>query len=224
MKKTRTRTLALAPDRAHRYDPNDDRYEEVTNEIRKKLKSQQFDAGTLLQQASEEKLFGTWGNFKSYVEGEFRITEKSAYRLIFAAKTLELLMMNGCKTLPVNERQIRPLASLKLEREQVLAWNRACAGKQKSSPTHIDVQREVNRLLDPRDNASDENFRQYCGHLRTMECALKRASTLLADGDLEAFLIDSGTKPQRQKARAGSLLLRLGTELGDHFRVFEPYR
>jgi hypothetical protein len=222
------RNLAIVPGKSRGWKSYDaeDRYEEVLAELRKKFRGQQFSAGGLLQQVVQEKLFGSWGTFKAFVEGELRISERSAYRLIFANQMTEVLKAAGCKILPVNERQLRPLSALDSEKEQILAWKRATANKQKSSPTHIDVQREVNRLFDPKtDTRTDENFRQYREYFWQIRRELNRATKMVADGDLESFLMCTDKRSQEQKARLAHLIQRLGLELGDHFnrfRVFPP--
>jgi len=150
--KRKTRQLAVVPvlPRTEEYSA-DERYNDVVAELKRFLRTHQFATGALLQQVSDEELYGEWKTFKAFVEGELRITERTAYRLIFASKMYALLKRAGCKILPVNERQLRPLAALGKDLEiatlfgdrqaqHVLAWNRACANKQKTSPTYVDVQ------------------------------------------------------------------------------------
>ena len=178
----------------------DARYDEVTEELKRSLQQQQFKAGQLLTQVSEEELFGHWGNFRDFVQGELKIAETHAYRLMFAYQCWLLLELSGCP-LPINERQVRPLKLLKEDKLRVTAWKRACKMKQASTPTHKDVLREVRRLLDPKANeTTDTTYRAYRQHFESIKVELARATEILADGDLEEFLLCTDQKASARNA------------------------
>jgi hypothetical protein len=95
------------------------------------------------------------------VDGEFRISEQQAFRLINAYDLSELLRRQHCP-MQINERQVRPRYLLKKDRIRVLAWKRACAQKQGTLPTNSDVTRDVDRLLDRKPNeTTDARYRAF---------------------------------------------------------------
>jgi hypothetical protein len=211
-----------------------DDYTEVVEQLRHALRQGDFRAGELLAQVIEDELYGKWSTFKEFVAGELRISERTAYRLIAAFKIVVQLKEHGCK-LPLNERQIRPLSTFKPDDlllkppkgnpympARVMAWKRACDLKQGTLPTYLDVQREVNRIIQfemaalalPQED--DEAYWRYRKDLQDMQRALNRATTRLADGDLEEFLIRSDKKSVRRKKRILQMVLNAGTQLSDH--------
>jgi DNA-binding FrmR family transcriptional regulator len=203
--------------------PEDERYAELTHAIKLSLRQGSFRTGELLTQARDEKLFGHWRSFKNFVVGELRITEVQAYRLIFAFETLTLLASKQLP-LPVNERQVRPLRVLPLESQIIRAWKRACKQKQHGQPTYLDVQREVN-LLRSRESSVEEDqaYRTYRQQLEAVRTALRRATDIMASGDLEGVIkVDFDEQEmgvmKRKKKVLLELLLRIGVELGDHFK------
>jgi hypothetical protein len=203
--------------------PEDERYIEVTHALKMSLRQGSFQTGELLTQVREEKLFGHWKTFRNYVVGELRITEVQAYRLMFAFEVLTLLAKKHLP-LPLNERQVRPLRALKDEETNLLkAWNRACKQKQHGQPTYRDVQREVTSLRSGRSSEEEEEaYRAYRQHLESIKIELGRASDIMASGDLELFLEPTieeqlGGMPRKKKVLL-QLLLKVGIELGDHFR------
>jgi hypothetical protein len=147
-------------------------------------------------------------------------TERSAYRLIAGFKMCVMLKEHKC-LLPVNERQVRHLSSLREDRLRVTAWKRACQSKQKSLPTYAAVQREVNRLREPMadpDSNADEAYWAYREYLQSMQADLNRATKLLAEGDLEPLLqCTDKTSIRRLKAIRQSVL-RMEIQLGDHLK------
>lgn len=208
---------------AHSPPPEDERYLEVTDALKMSLRQGSFRAGELLSQVRQEKLFGHWRSFKNFVVGELRITEVQAYRLIFAFEVLTLMAKKRLP-LPVNERQVRPLRVLTVESQILLAWKRACKQKQFGQPTYLDVQREVNLLRSGQPTASeDQAYRAYRQQLEAIRTALRTMSDIMASGDLEEVLaVDIREKltgiPKRRKKVLLELLLKIGVELGDHFR------
>jgi hypothetical protein len=201
-------------------DPQEDeRFKDLSGAIKNSLQHHQFKAGGLLRQALDEGVFGRWGIFRNMVEGEFRISEQQAFRLINAYDLSELLRRHHCP-MPINERQVRPLYLLKKDRMRVLAWKRACAQKQGTLPTYSDVTREVNRLL-PRkpDETTDARYRAFRKALESARAEYVKAHRLLDDGDLEAFLACEDKKSRRQKHGILNLLEKFSSELaGDSLR------
>jgi hypothetical protein len=199
----------------------DERYAEVTHAIKLSLRQGSFRTGELLTQVRDEKLFSHWRSFKNYVVGELRITEVQAYRLMFAFDVLQLLASKHLP-LPVNERQVRPLRVLKSQRQILVAWRRACKQKQYGQPTYLDVQREVNLLRSGPTQEEDDPYRAYRQCLVAIQIQARRATDIMASGDLEkvlewTFREEMGImKPQRKVL--SELLLNIGNELGDHFR------
>lgn len=200
--------------------PEDERYLEVTDALKMSLRQGSFRAGELLTQVAEEKLFGHWRTFKNYVVGEQRITEVQAYRLMFA---FEVLKVMGKKRLPlpVNERQVRPLRILRTQRDDmILAWKRACKQKQYGQPTYLDVQREVNRLRRSESSRDEvQAYYDYRGCLEGIKTELRRATEIMASGDLEALLrpriLGHIPRPKRVLIR---MMIGIGITLSDHFR------
>jgi hypothetical protein len=213
---------ALAPSKQSR-PPEDERYVEVTHALKMSLRQGSFRSGELLTQVAQEKLYGHWKTFKNYVVGELRITEVQAYRLMFAFDVLQLVASRRLP-LPVNERQVRPLRALRKEKSKMLqAWSRACKQKQYGQPTYLDVQREVNLLRSNERSAEEEQaYRAYRQHIQSIRIELSRASDIMATGDLESYL-ELGVEGalgevNRPKRFLLELLLKIGVELGDHFR------
>jgi hypothetical protein len=188
---------------------SDGRYDEITQTLKLSLRQGSFRAGELLQQIREEKLYGHWNTFADYVVGEIRISEVQAYRLMFAFGVVVLLKENN-SPLPVNERQVRPLHALrKKPGNLLLAWDRACKKKQYGQPTYLDVQREVNALFQQEQNEDIERgYRIYRQHLQSMQTDLRRASDVLANGDLEVFLSRVDKKIVKRKQIIQQLLLK----------------
>jgi hypothetical protein len=89
-------------------------------------------------------------------------------------------------------------------------------------PTYVDVQREVNRIIQaemaalagPQDD--DEAYWRYRENLQQVQAALNRATTILADGDLESFLIRSDKKSVRRIKVIRQMVLKAGNQLSDH--------
>lgn len=203
----------------HEPAPEDARYKEVTEALKHSLRVGDFRVGELLQQVSEERLYGHWGTFADYIKGELRISPQNAYRQITAWNISVMLKKHGSATLPLNERQIRSLNQLPASADQIQAWERACKQKQFGQPTYLDVQREVNRLLKPKISPdAEETYRTYKGHLEQMRTNLRRASEILASGDLEPFLHSSEELNARRKQRLLQLIHKIGIETGDHLR------
>jgi hypothetical protein len=155
--------------------------------------------------------------------GELRITEVQAYRLIFAFEVLTLMAKKRLP-LPVNERQVRPLRVLTVESQMLLAWKRACKQKQYGQPTYLDVQREVSLLRSGQPTASeDQAYRAYRQQLEAIRTALRTMSDIMASGDLEGVIeVDFDEEMmgvmKRKKKVLLELLLKIGVELGDHFK------
>jgi hypothetical protein len=79
----------------------------------------------------------------------------------------------------------------------------------------------VNRLIThKKDKNTDDNFRQYRQYFWAMRKELNRASKMLADGDLETFLLCTDKSSQKKKTRLATLILKLGIELKDHLNHF----
>ena len=158
------------------------------------------------------------GTFAAYAKGELRISPHHAYRQI-AAWHISVRLKTRELPLPLNERQIRALNQLISIDDQALAWERTCKLKQYGQPTHLDVQREVHRLLTgPISPETDKTYRTNKKHLEKMRTDLRRASDILASGDLEPFL-KSVEKPNlRRQQRLLQLVHHLGIELGDHYK------
>ena len=214
--------------------------DELVEELKHALRQGDFRAGELLAQVIEDELYGKWSTFSEFVAGELRISERTAYRLIAAFQIAVQLKEHGCK-LPVNERQVRPLSTFKpddlvlrpkgdpYEPARVTAWKRACDLKQGTLPTYVDVQREVHRIVQAEMAAlagyqgDSEAYWRYHKNLRRMQAALNRATVILADGDLESFLIGatgpgSDKKDIRRLKKIREMVLNMGVQLGDHLK------
>jgi hypothetical protein len=193
-------------------------YMEITNELKRSLRVGDFRVGELLKQVLKEGLYGHWGTFAAYVTGELRISPQKAYRQI-AAWDISLSLKSFGLPLPMTERQVRPLNQLANPVDQAEAWKFACQQKQFGSPTSIDVQREVTRLLrGPISQKADETYRIYKTHLEKMRTDIRRASDILASGELEPFLKSTEELNLRRQQRLLQLVHVIGIELGDHFR------
>ena len=201
-----------------------DDYVEIDHALKRSLQHHQFKAGGFLQQMLDRGKYGPYETFRDYVVTELRISEVSAFRLIFAFWADELFKKHRLKR-PLNERQVRPLSRLKKdEKSIVLAWTRACAQKQKSLPTASDVTREVNRLLIPQEASSDDGgYRKYRKGLETIRAEEKRLGKMLEDGELENFRLLDDKRSIRQKVALINAITKLGVRLGDHFRYWENY-
>ena len=198
----------------------DGRYSEIMEALRRSRRRGDFETGMLLAQLFEEKDYGPWSSFKDCVVGELKITERSAYRLIAGFRICVMLKEHDCR-LPVNERQVRPLSSLKEDHQRVTAWTRACDLKQRSLPSHADVQREVNKIrrsLQGRDENADKAYWAYRELLQSAQADLNRATKFLAEGDMEPFLLCTDETSLRRLKVIRQSVLRMGVQLGDHLK------
>jgi hypothetical protein len=209
---------------------DDPRQAELDTAIQHSLQHHQFKAGTLLQQARKEKLFGVYGTFKDWAWGTFRLYEQDAYRLLNADAIATILKKHACPE-PVNERQIRSLSLLKIkilkkkvldEEKIVLAWERACQHTQKNRPTYQDVDREVRRLL-PRkpDEETDNNYRIYRNLIEKISTNYKRALMMVLGGKLEQWLALSDKKSCRQQAQLAAKMIKLSDALAHGSKMFK---
>jgi hypothetical protein len=205
-------------------DSQDEEFIELDQAIKRSLQRFQFKTGGHLQQMLERGKYGSHQTFRDYVVTDLRISEVTAFRLVFAHWVYELFKKRRLKR-PLNERQVRPLTRLKKDEKSImLAWTRACAQKQKSLPTYSDVTREVNRLVIPQKaSGNDDGYRKYRAELEVMRAAEKRMSKLLEDGELETFRLMDDKKSIRQKRGFANGITKLGVRLGDHFRYWENY-
>jgi hypothetical protein len=71
--------MDLLPGTSKEEDP---RFTELLAEITRKARVGDFEAGGVLLQMVEEKVFGPWGCFRDLVTGALRITEVDGYRWI----------------------------------------------------------------------------------------------------------------------------------------------
>ena len=198
--------------------PEDARYTEVTEELKHSLRVGDFRTGELLTQVLEQEIYGHWDSFAAYTKGELRISPQHAYRQI-AAWNISVRLKTRSLQLPLNERQIRALNQLTSEDDQALAWERSCQQKQHGQPTYADVQREVHRLRKgPISPETDKTYRIYKKHLERVRTDLRRASEILASGDLEPFLHSTEKPNLRRQQRLLQLVHNIGIELGDHYR------
>jgi hypothetical protein len=144
-------------------------------------------------QVLEEKLFGEYGTFESFVKGELTMSERQALRLIFAYRMQMVLKKAKCKTSASHESQIRPLARLPYgqTRLQVQCWNRACTMKKGGhAPTAADVTREVNRVINPvPTKQTEDDFADYRDAIETAKRELTKASHYLEPGNLDTFMM-----------------------------------
>jgi hypothetical protein len=206
------------------HDSQDDEYLEIDQAIKRSFQRSQFKTGGFLQQMLKRGKYGPHETFKDYVVTELRVTEVTAFRLVFAHWAYELFKRHRLKC-PLHERQVRPLN--RLERDQkrtILAWTRACAQKQKSLPTESDVMREVNRLVIPQKaSQNDEGYQKYWADLQLVRAAAKRMSKRLADGELENLLLSDDKINILRKGRIAKAITKLGISFGDHFRYCENY-
>jgi hypothetical protein len=173
---------------------------ELTEAIRHSLRVGDFRSGELLAQAQNEILFHRggelaeqWDTFENYVAGALRISKSTAYRKIFAFEFVcRLKQRERYKRIPLPtcERQVRPLQILKNPEAQIEAWEKACLNAQSGQATARSVLAEVNRLnLRPAPENDDAGHREYNKNLRQMAQALRRATEVLVDGDMEGFLL-----------------------------------
>jgi hypothetical protein len=197
----------------------DEYYSDVIDELKRSLQQGAFRAGELLTQIAEEKLYGHWKTFEDFVAGEIRITKAQAYRLMFAYRMRELLKENNLP-LPINERQVRPLRPLRTA-DKLLAWSLACKKKQFGQPTHLDVAREVNLLLEQPDAENDEAYRSYRNHLERTLSDLRRASDVLASGELDFLLTRADKKARERQKRLLWSLNKLVAECERHIAKVE---
>jgi len=202
----------------------DPRQAELDAAIQQSLQHNQFGTGALLQQGKTEGLFGSYGNFKDWVEGRFRMTEQEAYRLLDADSIWHILKKHHCPD-PLNERQIRSLATLKkrdkktnkraLDEDKItLAWTRACQQKEEDRPTWSDVAREVRRLRDHQpDEDTDENLRAFRKALGAARQEYEKAHKMIKEGKLDGFLVcddDPSVRRLRAVVKAyGSFIAKL---------------
>jgi hypothetical protein len=135
------------------------RLPQIIASLKEALLQQSFEAGKLLIELEQEKDYGEWRTFENFVESEFRINPRKAYRLMFAHRMRELFKAHG-RLLPISEGSVRPLSELRVELQrtkikltleelQLKAWDIAVAMKQRSTPTGTDVRRAVRRLMGP---------------------------------------------------------------------------
>jgi hypothetical protein len=203
----------------------DSRQSELDTAIEQSLQHNQFRTGALLSQARTEKLFSPYGNFRDWVVGRFRMAEQEAYRLLDADSLWHILKKHDCPD-PLNERQIRSLATLKTrvagkrvldEKKIVLAWVRACQQKKESRPTWSDVAREVRRLRGHQpDEDTDENSRAFRKALGASREEYEKGHKLLQEGKLDGFLVcddDPSVRRLRAVVKAlGSFIAKLASD------------
>jgi hypothetical protein len=212
--------MDLLPGTSKEEDP---RFTELLAEITRKSRVGDFEAGGVLLQMVEEKVFGPWGCFRDLVTGALRISEVEGHRWINAYKNFIVLKAAGAP-LPTTEYQIRPLTSLKKDELKVKAWKRAVAQTQRGQPTNQDVQREVNKLIDPKANrATEDDSREYRKCFLTIQAQLNKADKIRENGHLEEFLLCTDRKSQIRKRAIANLMLTSGVRLGDHFKAFEEF-
>jgi len=134
------------------------------------------------------------------VIGALRISEVDGHRWINAYKNFNVLRAAGAPS-PKTEYQIRPLTSLKKDELKIKAWKRAVAQKQRGQPTNQDVQREVNRLIDPKPNrAIEDDSREYRKCFQAIRVQLNKADKIRENGNIEKAhgeCRSSRTLPQR---------------------------
>jgi hypothetical protein len=198
-----------------KHPEEDPRSIEVAGEIDRLSRNECFGRGRLFCQVRDEKLFGRYGNFRDYVMGRHRITERQAFYLMNAWEVFDLLEQHGCKLLPTNERQCRPLSYLKRDDLKVLAWTRACALKAHGSPPDgNDVWREVRRLLGAiPDEESDDAYRAYRKLLESAISEYRKAHQLLEKGELEGFMLAEDKKSLQQRKRLLTMLEKFAATL-----------
>ncbi len=107
-----------------------------------------YQAGLALQTLRDQKLYrSTHKTFQEYCQDRFGFTKRSAYYLINAVEIVDNL--KKCEPmvhiLPTNERQCRPLKSLKPE-QQGEAWNKAVERAQGKVPSGKIVKEVVHQL------------------------------------------------------------------------------
>ena len=107
-----------------------------------------YQAGLALQTLRDQKLYrSTHKTFQEYCQDRFGFTKRSAYYLINAVEIVDNL--KKCEPmvhiLPTNERQCRPLKSLKPE-QQGEVWNKAVAKAKGKVPSGKIVKEVVQQL------------------------------------------------------------------------------
>jgi soluble cytochrome b562 len=204
-------------------EEEDPQFTELQGEFMRKHRAGQFEAGKILQQMSEERIFGPWKTFRNLMEGGLRSTEQRGYQLINGYKNYVLLKEAGCP-LPINENQVRPLRLLKKEPMRIKAWTRAVAQKQTGQPTGEDVQREVSKILHAKSSKStDDASCKYRQCFEVIRAQLVKADMIREQGDLEEFLLCSDKTSNHRKKAIAELMVFDGIRLGDHFKKFEPF-
>ena len=89
-------------------------------ELRARLR--RHEAGAALATIRDTRLYrATHATFEDYCRARRGIARQTAYQLISAAGVVENVR-NCVQTLPVNERQVRPLAALTAEQQAVVPY------------------------------------------------------------------------------------------------------
>lgn len=107
-----------------------------------------FEVGEALLEIQGRKLYrAEHKTFQKYCEVELEIARSRAYELLKAAEVKrELSATADIVTLPANERQIRPLTTLKTADLRVAAWSRALGFAGTKPVSEADVRKAVKEL------------------------------------------------------------------------------
>jgi hypothetical protein len=109
-----------------------------------------LDVGAALMTIRDKRLYREQGTFEEYIHARWpEIGRRRAYQLIGAAEVNQNVN-HGTQNLPspANERQVRPLASLPAEQQQ-LAWRTAVERSGGNTPTGKMVQEVVQEMRQP---------------------------------------------------------------------------
>ncbi len=211
-------------------------YIEVTLALRQQQRTQ-FDEGRLLTQVLEEPdALGPHDNFIEFVKHECAgMSERQAYRLIFAFRMNEVLAKAKCPVMPTHESQVRPLSRLPEEELKLKTecWRTACHLKKEGKiPTAADVNRAVLQVLKPKPSKrSGDTIREYRQCLTRAQNQMTKALDIMADSEFQNFLSANGRDkiqtPDRKvaveklKARVADQLATLAQSVGEQATQFE---
>jgi hypothetical protein len=142
-------------------DPLTPEQEQLRDELESQVEQAFYVAGTALRQLRDRRLYrASHRNFEDYCRDRFGFARQAANYLIAAAGVFQNLTTNGCQILPNNERQVRPLTSLKLI-EQVEAWSMAVEANKGKVPSGRLV-KQIVRELHPPTNLPQFQINEVC--------------------------------------------------------------